>query len=139
MTFLFSPPAQSTEPKAGTEAEVSSGTARAPISISTSAPPILPGIPSPAPQLKDKEALLSLKESELQNFVGVAEEEVRGLEEGKTMTLLARIYKALEEIAAKEGYSVIVDKENILYGEGAVDVTQDVVWRLSASKLKGRP
>ena len=140
LKFIFSPADQSSATAAGaSEAQISSAAAAAyALAVSSNSPQILPGIPSPAPQLKEKEALLSRKESELEAFVGAAETEVRQLEEGKTMTLLARIYKALEEIAAKEGYSVIVDKDNILYGENAVDITQSIIWRLSAPKSKPR-
>lgn len=127
--FIFSPPPKSTETPTET-------TALPGFKISTSAPSILPGIPSPEPQLKEKEALLSQKEADLEAYVGAAEEEVKQMEEGKTMTLLARIYKALEDIAGKQGYSVIIDKENILYGENAIDITQDVIIKLTLKKLK---
>ncbi|OGR98002.1 MAG: hypothetical protein A2902_00250 [Elusimicrobia bacterium RIFCSPLOWO2_01_FULL_64_13] len=79
-----------------------------------------------------KEALLRQKEADLEAYVGAAEEEVKRIQEGKTMTLMARIYRSLEDIAVKEGYSIIVDKDTILYGDGASDVTQNVIWRLSS-------
>lgn len=125
LKFLFTPPAESKKPFP-TESRI-----EPPVAVSTDAPAILPGIPSPVPQLKEKEALLYEKEAELDSFVGQAEEEIRLLEEGKTLTLMAKIYKAIEEVAAQDGYSVIVDKESILYGDGAVDITQDVIWKLS--------
>lgn len=132
--FLFSPPSESTA-----AAETSTATAVSPFAtkISTDAPLILPGIPSPAPQLGEKEALLSRKEADLEAFVGVAEQEIKQMEEGRTMTLLARIYKGVEEIAGKEGYSVIVDKSSILYGETAIDITEQVLYRLSVPQFKG--
>lgn len=139
MKFLFSPPAESTAPASTDEGASLSTSAARPVLVSTNAPAILPGVPSPAPQLSDKEAALVRLQSELQTFVGSAEEEVRQLEEGKTMTLLARIYKALADIAVKDNYSVIVDKDNILFGDNAVDVTQDVIWRLSNPRLKKGP
>ena len=133
--FIFTPPAESTATPRETETQVPGRTSSLP-TVSTSAPAILPGIPSPAPQLKEKETVLAQKESEMEIFIGVAEDDVKKMEEGKTMTLFARIYKAMEEIAGKEGYSVIVDKDNILYGENAVDITQAVIWRLSAPGTK---
>ena len=96
----------------------------------------MPGIPSLAPQLSKKETLLAQKVLELETFIGVAEKEISNLEEGKTMVVLAKIYKSLEQIAAKEGYTIIVDKLNILYGEDTVDITQSVIWRLSSPKFK---
>ena len=86
LKFLFSPPAESTS------------TARDPNKVSYStfaagAPQILPGIPSPGPSLMEKEAELSKKESELEVFIGAAEQEIRQMEEGKSMTVMARIYR----------------------------------------------
>ena len=123
MKFLFSPPQASTD----VEKQV-----KPPVEISSSAPSILPGIPSPGPQLKDKEADLARKQADLDAFVGAAEADIKRMEEGQTMTIMAQIYKTLQDIAAKEGYSVVIDRENLLYGDKAVDITDQVIWKLSA-------
>lgn len=128
--FIFSPPTESTRTVSVEKSTVPT------VMISTIAPRILPEILSPEPQLREKETLLTQREADLEFFIEAAEDEVRKLEEGKTMTLMARIYKGLGEIAAKGGYSVIIDKENILYGEVAVDITQDMISKLSTLKLK---
>ena len=127
LKFLFSPPTSTGTVEPG---KVAFST------FSRNAPQILPGIPSPGPSLMEKEAELSKKESDLEVYIGTAEEEVRQMEEGKTMTLMARIYKTLEEMAAKEGYSVVVDKENVLYGDKTIDITDNLIWRLGAQKTK---
>ncbi len=128
--FIFSPPLESTQ-----TAPVETSTQTAPVlTVSTAAPQILPGIPSPGPQLEEKEAALSQKEADLETLIGVAEQELRTLEEGRTMTLMARIYRGLEEVAARGGFSLIVDKASILYGEPGADITQDIIFRIS-----GRP
>ena len=129
LKFLFSPP-QSTG-TVGEPGKVSYST------FSKSSPEILPGIPSPGPSMMEKGAELSKKESELEVFVGTAEDEIRQAEEGKTMTLMARIYKSLEEIATKEGYSVVVDKENVLYGDKTIEITENLIWRLT-NKIKSQ-
>ncbi len=130
LKFLFTPPGESTA-SATAEPEVSTDSEKAKLFMSTTAPQILPGIPSLKPQLEDKQALLTSKQADLEAFVGATELEIKNLEEGKTMTLLARIYKTLEEIANKDGYTIIVDKNNILFGENTVDITENVIWRLS--------
>ncbi|MBI2915324.1 MAG: OmpH family outer membrane protein [Elusimicrobia bacterium] len=81
-------------------------------------------------ELKEKEALLLSKEAELGVFVGISQEEIDSLEQGKTMGLLARIYQILGKIAAEEGYSIVMSKDDILYGEGTIDLTQTVISKL---------
>ncbi len=130
LKFLFSPPAESTA-AASLETEVSTDSEKARLFMSTSAPRIMPGIPSLAPSLEGKQSELARKQADLEAFVGATEQEIKNLEEGKTMTLMARIYKTLSEIANKDGYTIIVDKNNILYGENTVDITESVIWRLS--------
>lgn len=82
--------------------------------------------------IKEKETLLIRKEGELQTFIGLAEQEIRDIEEGKTMILLAKIYKTIEEIASKYGYSIVIDKEHTLYGENVADITQKVLDKLGS-------
>jgi Skp family chaperone for outer membrane proteins len=130
MKFLFSPPEDA--PNAEKEA------AKPPVQISSNAPSILPGIPSPAPQLGDKESLLNRKQADLEAFIGASEAEIKRLEEGQTMTLMARIYKAIEDVSAKGGYAMVIDREDLLYGDQAVDITQQVIWKLSAPALPGK-
>lgn len=132
LNFLFTPPESSTV----SPITESSTAAAHYMQYPSSGPQLLPGIPSLKPQLAEKEKVLAQKEQDLALFLGVAEEEVNQLEEGKTMTLMARIYKSLEEIAAKEGYAIILDRTNILYGETGVDITQNVIWRLSSPKFR---
>lgn len=124
LRFLFTPPEESTDTVA---LETSTSSVE---NLSHSTSPSLSDVPLLEPQIREKEVILLQKETDLEAFIGAAEEEVRKLEEGKTMTLLARIYKSLEEISVKEGYSIIVEKKDILYGESAVDITESVIWRL---------
>ncbi len=126
LKFLFTPPENSTAAEAN-KTNYSTFTAQA--------PQILPGIPSPGPSLMEREAELSKKQSELEVYIGTAEEEVRQMEEGKTMTLMARIYKTLEDISAKQGYAVVMDRDNILYGETAIDITDQLIQKLNAPRI----
>lgn len=131
LSFLFSPPDSSSATDTKSTPDASS------VSISTEGPMILPGVPSPQPQLADKEKELSLKQADLEAFVGATELEIKNLEEGKTMVLMAQIYQALTDIAKKDGYTILFDKSNILYGENIIDITDQVIWRLTNARERG--
>lgn len=127
LKFLFSPPEKSTSAFEDPN-KINYST------FTKASPEILPGIPSPGPSLMEKEAILSRKQSELEAYIGAAEAEITQMEEGKTMTLMARIYKALEDMANKQGYSVVMDKDHVLYGDPVIDITDQLIQRLSSSK-----
>jgi Skp family chaperone for outer membrane proteins len=55
------------------------------------------------------------------------------IESRRSEILLGRIYKAVREVARLEGVSVVVDKSQILYGQGSVDLTDKVIKRLEGS------
>lgn len=59
-----------------------------------------------------------------------AEKSLMDLESRKTELLLGSIHKAIREVAAREGVSVVIDKAGILYGNNAVDLTERVLNRL---------
>ena len=128
LKFLFSPPENSTS-TATEDPAVNYST------FTSNAPQILPGSPSPGPSVMEKEAELATKESELEVFIGAAEDEIRQMEEGKSMTLLARIYRTLEDISTRQGYSVVLEKSNVLYGESVIDITDQLIQRLNAPRL----
>jgi len=128
LKFLFSPPAESTSP-------VQDPNKVAYSTFAPSSPQILPGIPSPGPSLMEKEAQLSKKESDLEVFIGLAEQEIRNMEEGKNMTVMARIYRTLEDISSRQGYSIVLDKSDILYGESAIDITEQLIQKLNAPRI----
>ncbi|MCX5797291.1 MAG: OmpH family outer membrane protein [Elusimicrobia bacterium] len=56
-----------------------------------------------------------------------AEKNLLDLESRKSEILLGKIYKAVQEVARREGVSVVVDKTGILYGHNAVDLTEKVL------------
>jgi Skp family chaperone for outer membrane proteins len=70
---------------------------------------------------------LAQKESDYKEQQGAAEKNLLELESRKTEILLAKIYKAVQAAARKEGVSVVVDKGSILYGHDAVDLTERVL------------
>ena len=57
------------------------------------------------------------------------------MEEGKSMTVMARIYRTLEDISSRQGYSIVLDKSDILYGESAIDITDQLIQKLNAPRI----
>ena len=55
------------------------------------------------------------------------------IESRRSEILLGKIYKTVREVARQEGVSVVVDKSQILYGQGSVDLTEKVIKQLEGS------
>jgi Skp family chaperone for outer membrane proteins len=81
--------------------------------------------------LKTKE--LASKEQEYRSEQSSSEKNLVDLESRKTEILLGKIHRAVQDIARKEGVSVVVDKSSILYGHDAVDLTDKVMKHLRGS------
>lgn len=62
-----------------------------------------------------------------------AEKNLLDLESRKSELLLGKIYRAVQDVARKEGVSVVVDKGAILYGHNAVDLTDKVLKQLKGA------
>ena len=119
--------------------------APAPVAVSTPAAPAsgLPPLPT-ASELSRRlmeldgrivglQADLDRKEAELKREQQDADRGLIDVEGRKTDQVLARLYRAINEVARKEGVSVVVDKTTILYGHPAVDLTDKVLRHLKGS------
>lgn len=76
------------------------------------------------------QADLDRKEAELAKERQDADRGLIDVEGRKTDQVLARLYRAINEVARKEGVSVVIDKTNILYGHPHVDLTDKVLAHL---------
>ncbi|HAZ07261.1 MAG TPA: hypothetical protein DCZ01_01785 [Elusimicrobia bacterium] len=76
------------------------------------------------------QADLDHKEAEIKRERQEADKGLIGVEGRKTDQVLARLYRAINEVAHREGVSVVVDKTAILYGHPAVDITDKVLKHL---------
>lgn len=74
---------------------------------------------------------IASKETELKQYLTIAERELTDYENRRMRVILGRIYYVLRELAAQEGISVVVDKRSILYGEKAVDLTPKLLEKMS--------
>jgi len=104
-----------------------------PPSAGPAAGPILAPTP-PAAALADlddkiarKARELKSKEAESRDQQAAAEKNLLDLESRKSEILLGKIYRAVAEVARREGVSVVVDKGGVLYGHNAVDLTDKVL------------
>ena len=82
-----------------------------------------------------KEADLAKKQEDLHLFQRQTEKELLDYETHKSEMILGRIYIALQELAIKEGVSVVVDKRTILFGHSAVDLTGKLIEKLEENPI----
>jgi Skp family chaperone for outer membrane proteins len=75
----------------------------------------------------DLQADIAHKESDLAHEHDDADRGLLDVESRKTDQVLARLYRAVSEVARREGVSVVIDKTTILYGHQAVDLTDKVL------------
>lgn len=111
--------------------------------------PSIPSVTSPAtggvssstetakPTPLSTEAELAAKRQELakqeQGFEELTRQinrDIRRMEEEKSLAVMARIYRALEEVANEESVTLIVDRQHVLYSKSALDLTEMVRQRL---------
>jgi len=144
-------------PKAAAKPVPSSDGAAAVPTASTAAAAMFPAAPAPAPvgqvpagptpaqrllELDSKiislQADIAHKESELTQEHDESDKGLLDVESRKTDRVLAALYRAVSEVARREGVSVVIDKTTILYGHPAVDLT-DKVLKYLEEKTKEAP
>ena len=108
-----------------------------PIVVSTPAAPVVPAGPTRAQRLIELDGRIVALQIEIDRQQGALDHERLGSEralldaEGrKTDQVLARLYRAISEVAKREGVSVVVDKSATLYGHPAVDLTDKILKQL---------
>jgi Skp family chaperone for outer membrane proteins len=73
------------------------------------------------------QAEIADKETALMHEHDDADRGLLDVESRKTDQVLARLYRAVSEVARREGVSVVIDKSSILFGQPAVDLTDKVL------------
>jgi Skp family chaperone for outer membrane proteins len=101
---------------------------------SAPAPAAAPAAPTPVSRLLEDDAkIVSIdaeiahKEAELTREHDDADRGLLDVESRKTDQVLAHLYRAVSDVARREGISVVVDKTTILYGQPTVDITDKVL------------
>lgn len=107
------------------------------VAVSTPEAPAAPAGPTLAQRLLELDgrivsvqADIERRQIELDNERTGAEHALLDAEGRKTDQVLARLYRAISEVAKREGVSVVVDKSSTLYGHPAVDLTDKVLKQL---------
>jgi Skp family chaperone for outer membrane proteins len=77
-----------------------------------------------------KQADLDRRQAELDDERVGAEKSLLDAEGRRSDQVLARLYRAISEVARREGVSVVMDKSATLYGHPAVDLTDKVLQQL---------
>lgn len=111
-----------------------------PVPAPVPAPEPVPAVaagPTMAQRLLELDGRMVSLQSDIARVQGELDRERLGAErslldaEGrKTDQVLARLYRAISEVAKREGVSVVVDKSATLYGHPAVDLTDKVLKQL---------
>ena len=86
-------------------------------------------------QIISLDAEIQRKEADLAREHNEADHGLLDVESRKTDQVLARLYRAINTVAHREGVSVVVDKTTILYGHPAVDITNKVLQYLKEAPL----
>jgi Skp family chaperone for outer membrane proteins len=83
-------------------------------------------------EIKEFEKILAEKEKDLKKLMEDSKRLIKGKEKEFKYEILGKIYEAVQNIAVDKGYSVIVDKEVILFSEeSVVDITDEVIRNLN--------
>lgn len=105
------------------------------------APPAPPAVDPSVARLIEIDGLLAARQAEitpleiaLEREQSTAERNLLDAESRRTDQVLARLYRAVSEVARRDGVSVVVDKSAILYGHPAVDLTDRVLAHLRGPK-----
>ena len=99
--------------------------------------PEVPAGPTAAQRLLELEGKIAGKQADIDRVQGELDKELAASErvlldvEGrKTDQVLAKLYRAISEVAKREAVSVVIDKSATLYGHPAVDLTDKILRQL---------
>ncbi len=81
-------------------------------------------------QLQEKKNIIEEKNKEYKELEEKIKKELKEFETSKTMAIMADLYKIIKELAEEENISIVVEKQNILYGLPNTDITDKVIDRL---------
>jgi outer membrane protein len=78
-----------------------------------------------------KKAMIEQKRKKLQELTTQAEQELLEKERKLTRKIIKKIYKAIKHLAEEKGISIVVDKAGVLFSSPELDLTEEVINRLS--------
>ncbi|MDD5491295.1 MAG: OmpH family outer membrane protein [bacterium] len=76
---------------------------------------------------KNKAQEIDRKAQELQKFTEDSESELSKKESDLTQNILAKIYAAVQQVGKEKSFSLILDKNNVIFGIDSWNITEDVL------------
>lgn len=76
---------------------------------------------------KEKEAIVDEKIKNLQEFDGVARDELKQERDEMVREILGEIDKVIQGYGKKKGYTAILNDRVLVYGDETIDVTRDII------------
>jgi Skp family chaperone for outer membrane proteins len=88
----------------------------------------------PPAEVEEFNRLLEYKQEELNELMKNSKGMMIEKEKEMKYRILGKIYDTIADIALKRGYTVILDKESVLFSEsGVTDITDEVIRRLNGT------
>jgi Skp family chaperone for outer membrane proteins len=81
-------------------------------------------------ELEETKKVCDLKGTEIEQMVCKNRDELLNLEEKNTSQVLTDIYRVMQKLAEEEEVTIILDKNEVLYGKEVRDLTDKVIERL---------
>jgi outer membrane protein len=81
-----------------------------------------------------RKAVIERKKKELQELRTQAEQKLLEKERKLTRKIIEKIYTAIKHLAEEKGISLVVDKAGVLFSSPELDLTEEVINRLSKER-----
>jgi Skp family chaperone for outer membrane proteins len=116
---------------ASTSVTASSAPAAAAPPAASTATVSVPRTAAPAPvDLRQREQSLAEQESSLAQAKADAARTLAEFEKKRAGQIFGKLYTALVQLADERGVDIVLDKSGLLYGQGALDLTEDLSRRV---------
>ncbi len=84
---------------------------------------------------KNKVQEIDRKAQDLQKFTEDSETELSRKEADLTQNILAKIHAAVQQVGKDKGFSLVLDKNNVIFGIDSWDVTADVLRAIESGSV----
>ena len=88
----------------------------------------------PAFEVEEFESLLTKKEKELRQLMEESKLLIKGKEKEYKYKILGEIYEVINSVASRDGYTVVLEKNLVLFSEETVyDITDEVINKINTA------
>ena len=85
---------------------------------------------------KDKQAVIDEKLKKLQEFINATREELSKERDAMVTDIVKEIDKVIQDYGKQNGYTVILNDRVLVYGESALDITEEMIGILNKTAGK---